>query len=265
MSSIISFLLPVFFHSSTSFDPKVIRLFRVFRALRAIRSLRALRAITFLRSLQVIVQTLLRSIPAMSSILSLSGLILYIFAVIGRTLFSTLDPKFFGTLGISIFRLFAFITLDNWSDAFRTNTSTIFPSVFFFQFFYVILESFVFLNLFIAVIVSNLSEVQKRSAKVQRMDLLEADTNARASRNATDKYQNSLRTLSKDFNLMDILQSDQGIENYYPPHLNRRTKQLLSIYFMEVAALERFGNFYSGHVQTLEDLVDLIQSKKGKR
>ncbi|KNE57432.1 hypothetical protein AMAG_18048 [Allomyces macrogynus ATCC 38327] len=83
LTSVFSFLLPALVLSSSggsstmAFNPKVIRLFRVFRAFRAIRSLRALRAITFLSSLQVLVQTLLQSIPAMSSIVALAGLVLF--------------------------------------------------------------------------------------------------------------------------------------------------------------------------------------------
>ncbi|ORZ34504.1 hypothetical protein BCR44DRAFT_1461840 [Catenaria anguillulae PL171] len=54
----------------------IVRLFRIFRTLRAIRSLRALRAISFLKSLQIIVEALLSSLPAMSSIIALAGLTL---------------------------------------------------------------------------------------------------------------------------------------------------------------------------------------------
>eukprot|EP00898_Chlorokybus_atmophyticus_P002708 jgi/Chlat1/3438/Chrsp23S03822 len=55
-------------------NPKVFRVLRVLRALRALRALRVLRTITFFRSLQMIVQTLLKSIPALSSIVLLLGL-----------------------------------------------------------------------------------------------------------------------------------------------------------------------------------------------
>jgi cation channel sperm-associated protein 1 len=62
--------------ASFSFDPKTFRIIRVFRAIRAVRALRALRTITFFRDLQIIVTTLLKSMPAWGSISMLLMLVL---------------------------------------------------------------------------------------------------------------------------------------------------------------------------------------------
>lgn len=58
------------------FDPRIFRLLRVFRAIRAFRAMRALRAITFFQNLQIVVTTLLKSIPAWGSISLLLLLVL---------------------------------------------------------------------------------------------------------------------------------------------------------------------------------------------
>ncbi|OUM67552.1 hypothetical protein PIROE2DRAFT_4957 [Piromyces sp. E2] len=67
--SIITWFLPEILTASANFDAKFLRVLRVMRAFRAIRSIRVLRAINFLRSLQVVVSVLIRSIPAMANIL----------------------------------------------------------------------------------------------------------------------------------------------------------------------------------------------------
>jgi hypothetical protein len=57
------------------------RVLRIFRVLRAFRSLRSISA---LRGLQMVVQTIVRSLPDMANILALLVILLFIFAVIGN-------------------------------------------------------------------------------------------------------------------------------------------------------------------------------------
>ena len=71
--------------SLSTLNPKILRLLRVFRAIRAVRALRVLRTISFLKNLQVIVGTLLSSIPALSNIILLLFLVLYVFAIMGSS------------------------------------------------------------------------------------------------------------------------------------------------------------------------------------
>lgn len=63
--------------SLAGFNPKILRLLRIFRVVRA---LRVLRTITFFQSLQIIVTTLLRSIPAWGSISVLLLLVLCMYS-----------------------------------------------------------------------------------------------------------------------------------------------------------------------------------------
>ncbi|KAI8482636.1 Cation channel sperm-associated protein 1 [Branchiostoma belcheri] len=99
---------------------EIFRLFRIFRALRA------LRAIRFLGNLQVIMTTCLQSIQSMGAIFLLMSLFLYMFAVIGRGLYSGIyaDNGRFDNLAIAMFTLFQLLTLDDWyyiySDAVKT-------------------------------------------------------------------------------------------------------------------------------------------------
>ena len=57
-----------------------------------------LRTISFLKNLQVIVSTLLNSIPAMGSIVLLLFLVSYVFAIMGVRMFRETLPAKFGSM-----------------------------------------------------------------------------------------------------------------------------------------------------------------------
>ncbi len=73
-------------------------------------------------------------------------------------------PERFGSLDLAIFTLFAMLTLDNWSDNYES-AREVAPSMIIFLCFYIIVETFIFINLFMAVIVNNLEEAQDRNAR----------------------------------------------------------------------------------------------------
>ena len=164
--------------STSSVSPSIFRLFRVFKALRAMR---AIRAVSFLKNLQVIIVTLLKSIPAMGSIILLLMLILYIFAIIFVTLYKDVYTRRFGNLWIAMFTLFELITMDDWTlsyyelepvDPAAANQMIILMAVF------IVLETFICINLFIAVIVNNL---ERANAKDKQRKLREAEDTAAAA------------------------------------------------------------------------------------
>jgi cation channel sperm-associated protein 1 len=147
--------------SALTINPKILRVLKTFRAVRAMRSLRVLRTISFLKNLQVIVATLLNSIPAMGSIILLLFLVLYVFAIMGVYMFKDILPTKFGTIFEAVFTLFQLITLDDWfelyAEIWRVDGSPdSMHQSFWYFFIYIIVENFIFVNLFTAVIVNNL-------------------------------------------------------------------------------------------------------------
>ncbi|XP_076802012.1 cation channel sperm-associated protein 1-like isoform X2 [Clavelina lepadiformis] len=143
---------------ASTFSGGSTNIFRILRVLRALRSLRVLRTIRFLENIQVILITCLHSFQSLGAILMLMGTFLVIFAVIGRGLFVKHDPKHFGGFGKTCFTLIQLLTLDDWFEIFTGITDVLgyFDiRMFFYLLFYIIIEYFVFLNLFIAVLVDN--------------------------------------------------------------------------------------------------------------
>ncbi|GBG31713.1 Sodium channel protein type 11 subunit alpha [Hondaea fermentalgiana] len=170
-------------NDSSSLSPSIFRLFRVFKALRAMR---ALRAISFLQNLQLIISTLFRSIPAMGSIILLLMLLLYIFAIIFVTLYQDLFPDRFDNLWTAMFSLFQLITLDDWSWYYMTvleKDPDGAPQLMILMSLFIVLETFIVLNLMIAVIVNSLERANER--KRQRK-LRQQEQRAKSSGNVED-------------------------------------------------------------------------------
>ena len=130
---------------------------------RLARLLRVLRLISAVRDLRLIVSALVRSIPSVGHIMMLMGIIVYIYAVMGYHLFHEGDPENWRNLGIAILTLFNVITLEGWTVVMYTALEIHSLAWLYFVSF-VIVGTFVVINLFIAIIINNLDE-----AKLERL------------------------------------------------------------------------------------------------
>ncbi len=124
-----------------------------FAVLRALRVLRVLRLVSLVPSMRRVIGALLKALPGMASIVGLLGLILYVFAVMATKLYGPVVPEFFGTLGASLFTLFQVMTVEGWPDvARRVMAESPYSWIFFVV--YLLIATFMVLNLFIAVVVN---------------------------------------------------------------------------------------------------------------
>ncbi|MEV0231264.1 ion transporter [Nonomuraea sp. NPDC050786] len=125
--------------------------------LRSLRILRALRLLSVVPSLRRVVSALLRAMPGMSSIVVLLGLVLYVAAVMATKLYGDTAPHRFGTLPTSLFTLYQTMTGDDWGNIAREVMSR-HPSAWIFFTIFILICTFVILNLFMAVVVSAMDE-----------------------------------------------------------------------------------------------------------
>jgi voltage-gated sodium channel len=132
--------------------------------LRALRILRVLRLVTALPSLKRVVGGLVTALPGMGSITLLLLLIFYIFSVMGAKLFGGTRPDLFGTLGQSAYTLFQVMTFDDWSAGVVKPLMEEYPFAWAFFLAFILLSTFMALNLFIGVVVSALDEETADSA-----------------------------------------------------------------------------------------------------
>jgi voltage-gated sodium channel len=128
---------------------------------RLMRLLRVVRLINALPELRLIVETLLRSIPSMFHIMLLMGVLFFIYAVLGFHLFHEHDPVHWRDLSYAVLTLFRIVTLEDWTDVmYKGMELSPWYAAYFVSF--VIIGTFVVVNLFIAVVINNLDEAKYR-------------------------------------------------------------------------------------------------------
>ena len=124
-----------------------------FSVLRALRVLRVLRLVSMVPSMRGVISALLTALPGMASIIGLMALVLYVSAVMATKLFGAVAPEFFGSLGASLFTLFQVMTVEGWPDIARgVMAQSRYAWIFFVT--YLLIATFMVLNLFIAVVVN---------------------------------------------------------------------------------------------------------------
>jgi voltage-gated sodium channel len=146
--------------------------------LRALRIFRSLRLIKNVPRLRFIVESLFHSLPSLVWIFVLLALVFYVFAVIGTKLFGAAYPEWFGNIGASMFSLFQIMTLEGWAEISR-EVMTKFPLSNGYFISFILLASYTTLNIFIAIVVNTMSEVQQKTsaAGVEKIENIIQDEN----------------------------------------------------------------------------------------
>jgi len=130
--------------------------------------LRVLRLISLVPSMKMVVQSLLASWPGMGSIVALLGLVFYVAAVIATQLFGEQFPQWFGTLGDSLYTLFQVMTLESWSMGIVRPVMEEFPYAWLYFIPFILIATFMMLNLFIAVIVDAIQNQRDKVAEQEQ-------------------------------------------------------------------------------------------------
>lgn len=130
-----------------------------FSVLRALRVLRVLRLVSVIPSMRRVVSTLLAAIPGVTSIVGLLVLVIYVGAVMATKLFGETSPQHFGDLGRSLWTLFQVMTGESWPDV-AADVMAEQPAAWIFFLIFILICTFVVLNLFLAVMVNAMESVR---------------------------------------------------------------------------------------------------------
>ena len=147
--------------------------FRAVRVLRVLKSLKALRGtklIGAVRHLQVIIAAIFKSIPSILWTGILLILIYYIFALIGVNLFGEAFPDWFGNIGKSMYTLFQVMTLESWSMGISRPVMEVFPYAWAYFVPFVLISSFIVMNVVVGIVVNAISEVTAENTKEEAED-----------------------------------------------------------------------------------------------
>lgn len=136
--------------------------------LRTLRILRALRLLSTVKRLRMLVESLMRALPGIGWSAALLAMVFYIFGVMGTELFGERFPQWFGSLGSSLYSLFQVMTLESWSMGIARPIMDVYPYAWVFFVPFILISSFMVLNLFIAIIVSATQEAHEDDVRAER-------------------------------------------------------------------------------------------------
>lgn len=140
--------------------------------LRALRILRVLRLLSQVPRLRLIIESLMRALPGMGWTALLLILVFYVFAVMGTRMFGQQFPELWGNLGRSLFTLFQVMTLESWSTGVARPMFDAYPLVWIYFVPFILVSSFMVLNLFIAIIVTATQSIHADEEEDQRQALM---------------------------------------------------------------------------------------------
>jgi len=153
----------------------------VLMVFRLIRLMRIMKLVKSIPQLRIIISTMIAAMPSVMYISILIFLLLYIYGVLGVFIFGENDVKYFGNLGTALITLFRVMTMDHWGEILYINlygcedqytekdklkygcqnsSGGGFLCIMFFLTF-IMVVSFIILNLFIGVVTSSLNQATK--------------------------------------------------------------------------------------------------------
>ena len=128
--------------------------------LRILRVLRIFRTISVIPSLRRLVNALLLTLPSLGTIMILMMIVFYIYSVIGTVLYRDVAPDYFGTLQHTALTLFQMVTLESWASGVMRPVMLLAPYSWIYFVTFILLGTFIVLNLFVGAIVNNLQRVE---------------------------------------------------------------------------------------------------------
>jgi len=146
--------------------------------LRTLRVLRLFRLLTIIPQMRTIVSALLGAIPGIFSISIMLLLFFYVFSIMATDIFGDAFPQWFGTLGESMYTLFQIMTLESWSMGIVRPVMEVFPLAWIFFVIYILVVTFVMINLFIGIIVDaifTIKDDEKQEKKLNDIEKLQVE------------------------------------------------------------------------------------------
>jgi cation channel sperm-associated protein 1 len=172
------------------------------------------------------------------------------------------DPARFGNLGRACFTLFQLITLDDWFFMYSTvrDEHPEHGHIIVYLILFTIMETFIFINLFVAVIVDNLARTQAlaNATKPKKLPGLHKKT---------EMVQESDQELHTGGRRADEERGGEKqpktVDDFYSPdQYSPRKRELMGRYLQLLASLEHHTFTAQRHSQVLDELVDLVDFSK---
>jgi len=128
--------------------------------LRMLRLARIVRIFRNLPSLRLILVAAGKAIPKSAGVLSLTGLVMYLWAMIGWIAFHITDPEHFGTVGKALLNLFQLVAFDDMGNVIRDSMANNMWTLPYYVVF-ILFGAFILVNIMIGVVLASMDEAQK--------------------------------------------------------------------------------------------------------
>jgi voltage-gated sodium channel len=137
--------------------------------LRLLRLARIARLLRFLPDARMLVLTVIKSIPSVASMVVLTVLLLFVYGMVGWSLFGEALPESWGTIGRAMLTLFILLTLENFPTYLAEAEPVSSLAVPFFVS-YVLLAAFIVFNLLIGIVISSMEKAREEEDERERAD-----------------------------------------------------------------------------------------------
>ena len=150
--------------------------------LRLLRLLRVTRLIKRMPDISVLFDGMRRAAGPAFSLVALTALLCYLYAVIGVVLFGEGAPQYFGNVGEGLLTLFTLLTLEGWNTVMydlRAISAAAIP----FSLSFILIGTYIVINLVVGVVITSLDEAYKTraSAEAAKHDVTETIHELRAA------------------------------------------------------------------------------------
>lgn len=143
--------------------------------LRLLRLARIVRLMRFLPDARVIIATLVNAVPSIFSMLVLTLLIMFIYGILGWTLFGKDLPNQWGDVGTAMLTLFVLLTLENFPTYLgEAQPFSPFANIFFVS--YVLIAGFLVLNLVVGIVIGAMERAREAEAVRNASDKVDDHT-----------------------------------------------------------------------------------------
>lgn len=158
-------------------------------ALRLLRLLRIVRVVSLFPDLRFLIRGMAASLPPIGSMAMLTALLIYVYGILGWILFADTDPGHWDDIGQAMLSLFVVLTLESWPEI-MDEVIDVHPWAWLYFVSYVLIASFLLINMVIAILINSLEEVKAMEAiekhldrrRTEREEAEEADGKAAAQR-----------------------------------------------------------------------------------
>jgi voltage-gated sodium channel len=135
--------------------------------LRLLRLARIVRLMRFLPDARILLTTVTRATPAVMSMVVLTILVLFIYGILGWTLFGESLPDQWGDVGSAMLTLFILLTLEEFPE-YLAQAQQVSPLATIFFLSYILIAAFIIVNLLIGIVISSMERAREEEASEAR-------------------------------------------------------------------------------------------------